>query len=285
MKKQVGLLLILVSVLAISISAFAHSRKDHDKEIETVFFGGKASVEQKEMSKALEAAAYLTIDQFGGKGQGELDLLKGYVKDLPELNEIDIDNSEISHHREYTHQGWDSKYRNIQSNKTKDIDEKWAKKWECRKRILEDTVEAIFKFNWWSGLPFVGNILQDYGERGDSLCALVYYTHLLGDHEETKVMNQYDYLMPVGGTVNGKNIINEVLYHCEVLFEEQNESREYALFNIKMEEINTKYYKLGKINSDSITTNQKYAEEVLQVMQNYIPEFLEQEEFYQKAVK
>ena len=285
MKRKFCLLLLTIAVLlSISIQALAHSRSNHDKEMEKVFFGGKATSEQKDMAKALEAAAYLTIDQFGGNGQKNLDLLESYVDDLPELEEIDISKSETSHHREYTHQGWTSKYHDIQSRGDNNLDEEWKKKWKLRKKILEDTVESIFKFNWWSGIPLIGRALPDYGAKGDSLCALIYYTHLLGDHEETEKMDQYNYLLPVGGKVNNKDIIHEIMYHCNVIFEAQSDSREFSLFTMKLEEINSKYYKLIKIDSTNIGENQKYASEVLQVLQDYIPEFLEYEDFYQNSV-
>lgn len=285
MKRKFCLLLLTIAVLlSISIPVLAHSRSNHDKEMEKVFFGGRATSEQKDMAKALEAAAYLTIDQCSEKGQRNLDLLESYVDDLPELKEIDINEKEWTHHREYTHQGWTSKYHDIQSRANNSIDKEWEEKWTLRKKILEDTVEFIFKFNWWSGIPLIGKALPDYGAQGDSLCALIYYTHLLGDHEVTEKMDQYSYLLPVGGKVNNKDIIHEIMYHCNVIFEAQSDSREFSLFTMKLEEINSKYFKLIKIDSTNISENQKYASEVLQVLQDYIPEFLECEDFYQNSV-
>lgn len=153
---------------------------------------------------------------------------------------------------------------------------------EEKKKILEDTVEEIFEFNWWSNIPLIGNMLPDYGEQCDSLCALIYYIHLLGDHEVTEKMEQFDYLMPVGGKINHKDIINELLYHCNVLFTSNSDTYEFSMFTIKMEEVNNKYYKLIKIDSGNIETNKKYAKEILEIMQEYIPGMLEQEDFYPK---
>lgn len=284
MRKYVRLIAVMISIILCSnLIVSAHSGREHNEQMEKVLFGGKANEEQKDAAKALAAAAYLTIDQFKGDGQNNLDLLEEYgVSGLPELSEIDISSTETGHHREYTHQGWDSKYRKIERSKNQGVDEEWSGKWEKRKKILQSTVEKIFRFSWWSNIPFIGNALPDYGEKCDSLCALIYYTHLLGDHEATKSMKQYSYLMPVGGKINNKDIINELLYHCNVLFEAQSDTYEFAMYTMKLEEINRKYYKLREVKSENISQNKKYAEEVLKIMYEYIPKMLSKEEFYSK---
>ena len=280
-------IVVAMTVLSLSVSTHAKNKVDHDKDMEAVLFGGKASEEQKKAAECLEAAAYLTIDQFGGNGQDQWQILndmKKYAGSLPEIAEIDIAKTEINHHREYTHQGWDSKYRSIRSNKTEELDTDWQEKWKLRKRILEDTVEGIFDFSWWGGIPFIGSILPDYGEQCDSICAVIYYTHLLGDHEETKKIKQYGYLLPVGGKFNQKDIIHELIYHSSVLFISPQNKKTLSQFKSKLELVNTKYYRLGSITSEEqLSKNQEYAEEVLSLMGEYIHKMLKNESFFEKV--
>ncbi len=293
MKRLYRMIALFLSIIcSVSIPVHAKNARGHDKDLELVLFGSTANKDQKAAAKVLEAAAYLTIDQFGGDGQGKLDLLNEALSDVdyPSIEKIDISSSETSHHREYTHQGWDSKYRKIQRNNNQGIDEEWPQRWELRKEILIDTVEGVFEFNWWNDIPFIGGFLPEYDERCDSLCALVYYTHLLGDHLETEKIAQYNYLMPVGGKLNGKDIIHELLYHCEALFPDSSvrKGREYARFEDKLNSVNSKYYKLGTINekdsnvNEKLVKNQEYAEEIMEILQEYIPFFIEEENFYSK---
>ena len=65
----IGLMIVLLLVLHEPVT-YAKTRTGHDSDMELVFFGDvKAGSGQKKVAKILEAAAYLTIDQFGGNGQ------------------------------------------------------------------------------------------------------------------------------------------------------------------------------------------------------------------------
>ena len=289
-----GLMIVLLLVLHVPVT-YAKERTGHDSDMEQVFFGDvKAGSGQKKVAKTLEAAAYLTIDQFGGNGQNSLDILNKNIceVDYPEIKDIDISSSELSHHREYTHQGWRSKYRHIEGHgededkaeRTGEDGDKWPEKWKLRKKILEDTVDAIFGFSWWNRIPFLGNVLPDHGQQADSLCALIYYTHLLGDHIETKKMDQYGYLMPVGGKINQHDIIDELIYYCDTLLVNSAEDNErvYGLFEDELRKIDTKYFQLGGMTEEKLEKNREYAKEVLEVLGEYVPGFLENEDFYDK---
>ena len=267
MKHLYRLLLIVILLPCFSLTCvYAKDGIDHNKDLERVLFGGRAGTSQKEAAKVLEAAAYLTIDQFKGDGQSKLDLLNDELnKQFPKLSEFDIPSTENSHHREFTHQGWDSKHRKIKRNKNLGVDKDWPEKWEMRKKILQDTVEGVFDFNWWNEIPLIGNLLPEYGKQCDSLCALIYYTHLLGDHQETTNLQQYNYLMPLGGTIRGNDIINELIYHCEVLFQNENSINiGFSMFEGELKRINSKCFFLGKVDTeDKIENNKEYATRVL----------------------
>lgn len=282
MMKRVCLVFGAIILLIISnLSVYAKGRDGHNKELEKVLFGEiSLTDEQEEAVKALEAAAYLTIDQFGGDGEPKLEILEAYkVNNLPTIEEIDISSSETSHHREYTHQGWESNYRHIKDHEGSE-DEEWQSKWNERKHILENTANEIFDFKWWGDIPLIGSMLPDYGQQCDSFCALVYYVHILGDHEVTKSVKQYYYLMPVGGKFNQCDIIHELLYHCNVLFASQSNTYEFAMFKTKLSTLNSKYTKLGKVTVETIELNEKYASELVGILNEHIPNLLKNEKFF-----
>lgn len=285
MRKQFCLFFGVIILLIISnLSVYAKGGNGHNKELEKVLFGEiSLTDEQEDAVEALEAAAYLTIDQFGGDGESKLEILEDYkVNNLPTIEEIDISSSETNHHREYTHQGWESNYRHIKDHEGSE-DEEWQSKWNERKHILENTANEIFGFKWWGDIPLIGSMLPDYGQQCDSFCALVYYVHILGDHEVTNSVKQYNYLMPVGGKLNQCDIIHELMYHCNILFAAQSNTYEFAMFKTKLSILNSKYTKIGKVTADNIEQNKKYAEELVDILKNYVPSLLGNETFFNEV--
>lgn len=289
----IGALLLIAFDTIVSNASVDHAYgKNHDRDLEYVLFGktGKMSGDRRDAIEALEAAAYLAIDQFGADNENHyktencLTLLKQYgVNNLPSAEKINISATETSHHREYTHKGWDSKYRNIKDY-TQTVNEEWSQVWKIRKSILENTVNEMFDFNPYAKYWLIGPLFSDFGQKCDSFCALVYYIHILGDHVSTKTIPQYEYLLPVGGKLNGNDIIHEVLYHCEVLFPEQLNSNSYYSFEIKMNAVANQYYLLGTIRTQGqLLINQEYAGAVLDIMQKYIPNFLETAPFFENT--
>ena len=121
---------------------------------------------------AIEYAAQLTIDQYGGKNRENYNQLKKWgMGGLPlRFSTIDymedLSGSGIkitpNTHRLYTHQGWDREYttNNVQ------------KFWTARRNVLLGTLNTIFGF---SSFPF----LFGYTEECNSLAGIIYYTHLL----------------------------------------------------------------------------------------------------------
>lgn len=270
MKKTKGLILFLCVVLLLGClpfqNTYAFERKDHDKYMCEVLFKNFLQPENKisiqDEIEALGCASYLSIDQFNGNGQKDLDALVAYgVGGLPSLSAIDYSASGKTH-RSYTHRGWDFAYGGEAGDR-----------WKQRKQILLNTADAIFEFD--------GNEKQK-----ESFCAVIYYTHVLGDlmdDESYKIQNGL--IMDPGGRADKSDIIDELLKHFKVLFADQKYTHKYLFLTTAMERYNTKLSKIirseGGINSDEkFELRQEYVNGLMELLTMYLPEMLKEEKFF-----
>lgn len=281
------LMLIVISISFSSSPVCAETGKEHQKDFESILFGSdKLEKKEKQISKIFAAAAYLTIDQFKTYGQNYLDTLeKNGVRNLPTLEEISIEGG--GKHRLYAHNGWDSEYHHLKY-RNRYNDPAWEKKWKSRKGIIESAVNKVFNFNWWSGIPLVGDKIPDSSEECDSFCALIYYIHLLGDHKVTHTLDEYALLMPLGGRYFEDTVVSELQYHCEVLFAEQVDTDSFKNLESSLEDIDVKCLKMGTINKENkekkLEENQELAKELFSALEKYVPTLLKNEEFFYNAV-
>lgn len=151
-------------VLAFATSIFAYEGPVHDLILERVFFGSKnanLNFEERKQLENINKASYLYIDYFKGKGSKA----SRYLKDLG----MTIDTSSIetptNNHQVYTHLGWDEERYVGQKENYKKIR-------ETRKNILLTTIRRIFP----GAIP----------KEQECLAKLVYYIHIIGDHEGDK---------------------------------------------------------------------------------------------------
>lgn len=161
--------------------ASGHARGEHDELLARVLFkDGACPREHEKTLRALQDACALCLDQFNGRGGDLLDALvaKGVTGIPSGIDEIDFTGN--SHHRMYTHRGWDVDYGAIGEDRAK---------WPRRRLILSQTVKWAF---------------ETIGDADcDAFCRLVYYTHVLRDHLETKDYGHYRndlqprYIMPL----------------------------------------------------------------------------------------
>ena len=273
MRKSKGFILFLFVLLTLGClsnpKAYAFDRKDHDKYMCEVLFKNFLQPENKtsiqDEIEALECASYLAIDQFNGHGQADLDKLIAYgVKGLPSLRDIDFSASGKTH-RSYTHRGWDYVYGGIAGDR-----------WAQRKQILLDTANTIFVFD--------GN-----EKKKDSFCAVIYYTHILGDLMDDKSYKiQNGLIMDPGGRVDKADIIDELLKHFKVLFADQKYTHKYLFLTNAMERYNVKLSRIvrsdGGINSDEkFELRQKYVTGLMKLLTSYLPEMLKEESFFYNA--
>lgn len=270
MRKSKLLILFLCTVLFLSIlsrsTTYAYERKDHDRYMIEVLFKNFLQVENKpdiqDEIEALECASYLAIDQFNSYGQKDMDVLIAFgVKGLPALADIDFSASGKTH-RSYTHRGWDFEYGGLTGDR-----------WEYRKAILINTVDSVFDF-------------QGNEKKKESFCALLYYTHILGDLIDDKsYMIQNGLVMDPGGRIDKADIIDEMLKHLAILFDDQKNTHKYRYLTNAMERYNQKLAKLvrseGGINSDEkFELRQEYVNGLMKLFTMYIPEMLKEETFF-----
>ena len=273
MRKQRFLTLLLCVALIISmvpIKSEAYERKDHDDLMLKILFRkyeytcNDSSV-QDEIS-VITSACYLTIDQFNSYGQKYLDELATYgVKNIPsQVSEIGFSASGRNH-RSFTHRGWNFSYSGEMKSK-----------WPIRQDILRNTVSTVFDFN--------GNDKQQ-----EAFCELLYYIHILGDHEDDASYQISNGLkIDVGGRHDKEDIIHKLLDLLPILFADQTNTHKYRALTTNLRSINSKLDKL--VNSvGGINTDEKFAErqelvgDLIEILSLYLPEMLKKESFFNEV--
>lgn len=284
-------LIAIVLVMTIGMTAIpinAHDRQQHDFDLESVLFGKEnfttsQKPEVKNAAKALKCAAYLAIDQFNGNGAEDLNFLKNEynVSGLPKLSEIDFKGN--NNHRRYTHRGWDFPYGNS------DVGH-----WAERKRILLQTVDKEFDFEK-SPNAVLGHFNKkylEYDKKCDSFCALIYYTHILGDYIGNKTYVQFRSNYPnqieLGGTNDEYSITAELLKYTERLFTDQKNTHKYITLKNSLTTLDVKIRKIVQSNGGINTEEEyrqytKYAEDLKDILTHNIPNLLKEEEFFKKV--
>ncbi len=245
----------------------AYNSKEHNSIMRQVLFKDRnskladSSSDNEDVSD-LERACYLTIDQYNGNGAEELAALKLHgVKGLP-ANISVIDYKDGPYHRRKTHCGWNYEY----------INDEDQQRWITRKQILINTVDKIFDFE--------GNESQK-----DSFCAILYYTHILGDRiADDKYYPNY-VIMEVGGRKDKQDICNELLNHIEILFSDQKGTHKYTRIRSKINGYNSRIAKLSLSSISQLTDEQfdeykECSEGVLKTLTLYVPAMLKEESFF-----
>ena len=264
------LLCVALIISMIPIKGAAYERKDHDDLMLKILFWkheyacNDSSV--KDELSVITSACYLTIDQFNRYGQNYLDELAEYgVKNIPtQVNEIGFSASGRNH-RSFTHRGWDFAYSGEMKTK-----------WPLRQDILRNTVGAVFDFN--------GNEQQK-----EAFCELLYYIHILGDHEDDASYQISNGLkIDIGGRHDKEDIIHKVLDLLPVLFADQTHTHKYRALTTNLRSINSKLDKL--VNSvGGINNDEKFAErqvlvgKVIEILSLYLPKMLKKEPFFNEV--
>ena len=270
-KRLICILIAAVLCCNMAVPADAFSRKEHDKQLSEVLFKTFCEPdndnELKDKAYALKCAAYLAIDQYNGNGNTELDFLKNFgVEDLPaSISEIDY--SAGPYHRRKTHRGWngeDSVYIGDESDR-----------WEIRKKILVNTCDKVFDS-------------KGSKAKREALCAVIYYTHVLGDRmADNKYYPNAD-IMELGGRTDDQDIISELLKYIEILFDSNKHPFKYLHVTSKLQKYDKKVSKLikrtnGKIEGEDFAEYKSYAEKIMEVLNCNIPEMLKDEGFFNEA--
>ncbi len=276
-QKIVALMSIIVILSAVLSFASASDRDVHDGYMLQVLFGKNFSEEnysEKELQgiEALEAASYLAVDQYNGNGTEELKTLSDYcVPSLPRsISEIDFSGNQ--YHRRYSHRGWSGPY----NNKDRPYPDDKAH-WNTRKEILLQTTKKVFGFN------------DSQSRINDSLSAVIYYIHILGDHiVETDYQKMNSDMIGVGGRNDQYDIIHQLIYHFDVLFTSLTSTNRYNSFRSQLRLLNNEFSEL--VNKDGgVNTYEKQAaysglaKKLMDLLIKHVPELLQEETYFFKV--
>lgn len=268
-RKRLGIFIIALVVLlcAVPIPGSAHERKQHDEIMMNVLFrkyeyAREDSMVQNELD-VLTSACYLAIDQFNSYGQSDLDALINYgVKDIPkDIKEIGFSASGRNH-RDFTHRGWDFSYSGEMKTK-----------WPVRQNIMRSTVASVFNMD-----------VED--KRVECFCELLYYIHILGDHEDDESYTiSNGRKIDVGGRHDKNDIIHKLLEVFKELFSEQRNTHKYRALISNLQQINSELSELinseGGVNSEEkFAEHQKLVEKTIEILSLYVPEMLKGESFF-----
>lgn len=265
-----------------SFRSYSYGTDEHDKILNRVLFGSDKPLlagDKNNKLKAIDYASYLCVDQYNSSGNAKLIFLrdtigvKNIVKSIAEINFGDNYS-----HRKFTHQGWNYKFTHTKIPKT-DIFEDIN--WEKRKKILLETCKKVFDFDF---------SLIGYDKKCDAFSSLVYYMHLIGDYRDMKE-TEYDkyklnadkhpYMIPLYKRNDSINILNSLEENFKTLFSSQKNDGNYRkLLSPSLSEISKIKNRLSlECSYDEYI---KICEDLINVLQNNVPDLLRKEEFFRK---
>ena len=267
MKKYFVLLFLFFPFLC-----FSHDSDEHDYIFKMVLFGSDITLQpaEQEKLKMLNNASHIAIDQYNGRYENELNFLK--KKRIKTIESIaDIDFTFNSHHQRFTHRGWTFSYASSKGN------------WPKRKQLILDTTDKVFKFN--------------SNEQHDAFSALLYYIHIIGDHDGDNKVNSIDRI-PLGAEPDKLDILDELaniylprLFKNQIAVNElcdklQKTNRKCAILlrrhgegyedrNVKRDVID--------LTEEEYKIYQQYAKDTIKVLEEYIPVLLKNEKWFCKS--
>jgi hypothetical protein len=222
-------------------------------------------IEEKKIN-ILRHAVWLNLDATleNDKMKYALGILKDFkVKDIPKP--IDIVTRGSSYHQRYTHRGWDHlEYpKNLDGRNFQQV-------WELRKKLLLNTIDKLFVFS------------TKEKNKKDSFAALLYYTHILGDHLVDGKKSNPDRII-ISGSKYDPTILSELEKHCDILFAEKN-TYEYKYLKEYFVKNKMKKVPHGQTMTDEELEKIKYfANEILETLFNNISKCLIKEDFFNKT--
>ena len=273
MKKKA---LIHIAVICfINALCFSHGAEMHREFLRAVLFGTNSTItfNNKELEKLqlLDFSSRVAIDQYNGSYGMELSFLQSKgIKTISSISEIDYSGN--SHHQRYTHRGWTFSYVTGTGN------------WALRKKLMLDTTGKVFSF--------------DSNEQHDAFTALIYYIHILGDHDGDSISNTADRIA-LGGRSDKLDILDElsniylpklfknqkadvntlsekltsINYKCSSLLRRKGEGYEDRSVKRNVKELSDEEYKIY----------QKYANDTLNALAEEIPFLLKKEKWFIKV--
>jgi len=226
------------------------------------------------------------------EGENAMQYLKDHqdklkISNVPNLREIVTPGG--NGHGVYSHLGWNHVYTEepipLGLGEVVYVNRAWI----LRKKLLCDALGKIFDFGLFEG------------KKKDALGALLYYVHILGDHEENEASTANTRIpiisMDEQGAIDwGSNqdwiprttIKEELLIYLPILFSDQKNTHSYSTMIKQIEEFNVFSVihinkVIGKVShftdSEAQTERAKY---LLQILSDFCPYLLSQESFAKK---
>ena len=288
-KRLIATLLAIVCLLLLTVTAYAHPKEGnngHDQYMSWILFGSKTYKDTlPETSKeykaivALENAVALCIDQYNGFYEEELKELQAmHIHGLPDdISEIDY--SSNSHHRRYTHMGWDHSYPIDKGH------------WEIRKTILLQTVNKVFGFQRFAGKWRFVVVEKDYGydEQCKAFARFIYYVHILADIPDSGMDEGYSDMIKLAvanPSENNPDIYYELLQVLPIVFSSQTTDPAYTglVSDIKIQANDARAFVRNTPDIKSeYSTYQQYAKDLIEKLASKIPSLLKREPFFEKV--
>lgn len=284
MKRLICWVLALISVLALAVPAFAHDRKDHDKDINDVLFNNGSfpgySKKGKNL-KDLENAVALCIDQFNGSDYRLLvDLSDHGIKGIPkDIKTIDLIKVNAYTHRGFTHMGWNYHY---------DDDEEWEKKWQIRRKILLQTVEEVFGFRSKTKMVGFLGFEKVYDDQCDAFAAFLYYLHILSDYkyyEGDKKDTLTNQVMPLVADTDSEegDIFSELQRILPIVFQASVKDKDYFGLETTIKMLENDVRGLENIDDDNFQQHHDIVEKLFKHLKSIVPGLLQKEPFFNKV--
>lgn len=298
MRNRILSLILTILVLLSAVgNAFAESKDTkHDKDIEDVLFGPMGAPCNEDALDILQWAAYFAMDCIGKENPNEqtaLNKLRKYgITGVPKtVGEFHYEGHkfENSHHERYTHKGWSDQ---LYGTDSADI-ARWV---SVRKPMLVDTFIRVFtagQKRWWEPVDIFGffrpKVDETVRKQCESLAAIVYYTHILGDHCYNTRNTLLDRIPLVRAHVSESNpdLLNELEIHFAILFRSQTKSSQYQSLINDIDQIREQWS--VNVGTYDITTDEQYAayqgeaRKLMKLLKEKVHLLLKNEEFFAKV--
>lgn len=288
-KRLVATILAVICLLHVAVTAYAHTKEGsngHDQYMSWILFGSKTYKDtlpetSKEIKaiEALENAVALCIDQYNGSYEDELKELQAMrIHGLPDdISEINFRSN--SHHRRYTHRGWNFSYPDDKGH------------WEIRKTILLQTVNKVFGFQRFAGKWRFVLVDKDYGydKQCEAFSTLIYYIHILADIPDSGMDEGYSDMIKLAvanPSENNPDIYYELLRVLPIVFESQKTDPAYTglISDIKIQANNARTFVRNTPDIKSkYSKYQDYAKDLIEKLASKIPSLLKREPFFKNV--
>lgn len=137
---------------------------------------------------------------------------------------------------------------------------------------------------------FAKEELKEDRQKCQALSELIYYVHIIGDHNEAEKYSALTYIDPLTSLNDRDNpgVIPDLIKCCETLFEDQKDTYTYEDFIQELEELRDESDRVtnsrGGVNTEEkFETYHQYSNDLLETLATYIPKMLKKEDFFKES--